>query len=106
VHGRHSSNNLLVVEREGEPVLHTIDFPHARLAAGLDRAGLARDTARIARWILHERLWPREAATALFAAVAAEACPEPGHAPAFAAQMERELEHVLRIPSRRHPPRA
>jgi hypothetical protein len=108
VHRRHSSNNLLVVLRQGDPdpthpVLYTIDFPHATLGAGLDLDGLAADAARIARWILHEKLWSRAVVAEFFQAVAAEVRAEtpPGHD--LAALMARELEAVIRDPSARRP---
>ena len=101
VHRRHSSNNLLVVMQRGEPVLYTIDFPHATLGAGLDPAGLAVDVARIARWILHEKLWSRAAVQAFFEAVAAEVRDESPPGDDLAARMARELEAVIRDPSAR-----
>jgi hypothetical protein len=101
VHRRHSSNNLLVVMQQGEPVLYTIDFPHATLGEGLDTAGLAADAARIARWILHEKLWSRATVQAFFAAVAAEVKGETPPGEDLAARMARELEAVIRDPSAR-----
>jgi hypothetical protein len=101
VHHRHSSNNLLVVMQHGEPLLYTIDFPHATLGAGLDTAGLAADAARIARWILHEKLWSRAAVQSFFEAVAAEVRAETPPGDDLAARMSRELEAVIRDPSAR-----
>jgi hypothetical protein len=101
VHQRHSSNNLLVVMQQGEPILYTIDFPHATLGAGLDTAGLAADVARIARWILHEKLWSRAAVQSFFEAVAAEVRAETPPGDDLAACMSRELEAVIRDPSAR-----
>jgi hypothetical protein len=103
VHHRHSSNNLLVVSPDGDPLLHTIDFSHATLDEGLEPGGLAGDVARIARWILHERLWSRAAVQAFFESVAAEARPEVPDPAAFVQRMDRELEAVLRDPSARDP---
>jgi hypothetical protein len=103
VHGRHSSENLLVVTRGGEPVLYTIDFPFAHLGSGLDPAGLARDVARIAHRILQEKAWPRETVLAFFQAVASEACSESGPRAALAAQMARELEAVTQALASRRP---
>lgn len=101
VHQRHSSNNLLVVERQGAPVLYTIDFPHARLGAGLDLAGLACDVARIARWILHEQIWSRANVQAFFEAVASEVRDQTPPGEDFTARMGRELEAAIRDPSAR-----
>jgi len=101
VHRRHSSNNLLVVMQRGEPILYTIDFAHATLGAGLDPAGLAVDTARIARWILHEKLWSRATVQAFFEAVSAEVRAETPPGDDLAARMARELEAVIRDPSAR-----
>lgn len=101
VHRRHSSNNLLVVMQRGEPVLHTIDFPHATFGKGLDLQGLACDVARIARWILHEQIWSRESVHAFFAAVAAEVRAETPAGEDLVARMDRELEAVIRNPSAR-----
>ena len=101
VHHRHSSNNLLVVMQHGEPVLYTIDFPHATLGDALDTSGLAADVARIARWILHERLWSRETVQDFFEAVAAEVRGETPPGDDLAARMARELEAVIRDPSAR-----
>ena len=103
VHHRHSSNNLLVVMQHGEPILYTIDFPHATLGAGLDAAGLAADVARIARWILHEKLWSRRAVQDFFEAVAAEVQEATPPGDDLAARMARELEAVIRDPSARRP---
>jgi hypothetical protein len=101
VHHRHSSNNLLVVMQHGEPVLYTIDFPHATVGAALDSAGLAADVARIARWILHEKLWSRGTVQDFFEAVAAEVKGETPPDEDLAARMARELEAVIRDPSAR-----
>jgi hypothetical protein len=103
VHHRHSSNNLLVVMQRGEPVLYTIDFPHATLGAGLDPAGFAVDVARIARWILHEKLWSRATVRDFFEAAAAEVRAETPPGEDLAARMARELEAVIRDPSARRP---
>jgi hypothetical protein len=105
VHHRHSSNNLLVVMQNGEPLLYTIDFPHATLGAGLDVAGLSVDVARIARWILHEELWSRASVQAFFEAVAAEIRGESPPGEDLVARMGRELEAVIRDPSVRPPAR-
>jgi hypothetical protein len=101
VHRRHSSNNLLVVMQHGEPVLYTIDFPHASLGTGLDLNGLACDVARIARWILHEKIWSRASVQAFFEAVAAEVREPTPPGEDLAARMGRELEAVIRDPSAR-----
>jgi hypothetical protein len=101
VHRRHSSNNLLVVMQQGDPILYTIDFPHATLADGLDTEGLANDVARIARWILHEKLWSLAAVQSFFEAVAAEVRAETPPGEDLAARMSRELEAVIRDPSAR-----
>ncbi len=101
VHHRHSSNNLLVVMQHGEPLLYTIDFPHATLGEALDAAGLAVDVARIARWILHEKLWSRATVQEFFEAVAAEVRGETPPGEDLAARMARELEAVTRDPSAR-----
>jgi hypothetical protein len=106
VHHRHSSNNLLVVMQNGEPVLYTIDFPHASLGAGLDLGGLAVDVARIARWILHEKLWSRASVQAFFEAVAHEVRDETPPGDDLAAIMALELEAVIRDPSARPPAHA
>jgi hypothetical protein len=49
VHGRHSTNNLLLVPRDGrEPEVQAIDFAYSRLGAGFDPDGFAWDVARVA----------------------------------------------------------
>ena len=49
VHGRHSSNTLLLVRRDGgEPEIQTIDFAYSSLGVGLDPDGFAWDVARVA----------------------------------------------------------
>lgn len=103
VHHRHSSNNILVVMQHGMPTLYTIDFPHATLGVGLDPAGLASDVARIARWILHENLWPRATVHDFFEAVAAEVRDETPPGDDLAACMDRELEALIRDPRARRP---
>ncbi len=101
VHRRHSSNNLMVVEQNGEPLLYTIDFAHATLGPGLNLPGLACDVARIARWILHEQIWSRASVQGFFEAVAADVRTETPPGEDFVAQMDRELEAVIRDPSAR-----
>jgi hypothetical protein len=101
VHRRHSSNNLLVVMQHGEPVLYTIDFPHASLGPDLDLPGLACDVARIARWILREQIWSRASVQAFFEAVAAEVRSQTPAGEDFAARIGDELEAVIRDPSAR-----
>jgi hypothetical protein len=100
-HRRHSSNNLLVVEERGEPVLYTIDFAHATLEAGLSLSGLACDTARIARWLLREQIWSRANAHAFFEAIAAEVREQTPSGVDFVASIDSELEAVIRNPSAR-----
>jgi len=101
VHRRHSSNNLLVIEERGEPRLYTIDFAHATLEAGLNLPGLACDVARIARWLLIEKIWTREAAERFFEAVAGEVRAEAPPGEDYVARIGRELEAVIRDPSAR-----
>ena len=101
VHRRHSSNNLLVLEERGEPRLYTIDFAHATLEAGLNLPGLACDAARIARWLLIEKIWSRDSAERFFEAVALEVRGETPPGEDFVARMGRELEAVIRDPSAR-----
>ena len=101
VHRRHSSNNLLVVMQHGEPVLYTIDFPYASLGPDLDLPGLARDVARIARWLLREQIWSRASVQAFFEAVAAEVRAQTPPGEDFAARIGGELEAVIRDPSAR-----
>ncbi len=101
VHRRHSSNNLLVVEEHGEPLLYTIDFAHATLESGLSLPGLACDTARIARWLLREQIWSRVNVLAFFEAVAAEVRDQTPSGVDFVARIEAELEAVIRNPSAR-----
>lgn len=49
VHGRHSTNNLLLVPRDGgEPEIQAIDFAYSSLGVGFDPDGFARDVARVA----------------------------------------------------------
>lgn len=49
VHGRHSTNNLLLVPRDGgEPEIQVIDFAYSSLGVGFDPGGFARDVARVA----------------------------------------------------------
>jgi hypothetical protein len=106
VHHRHSSNNLLVVMQGDEPLLYTIDFAYATLGDGLDAAGLARDAARIARWLLREAIWPREAALVFFDAVAAQVHAERAGREQLALRMRADLEAVIQDPSARRPARA
>jgi hypothetical protein len=101
VHRRHSSNNLLVVMQRGEPVLYTIDFPHASLGPDLDLPGLACDVARIARWILREQIWSRASVQAFFEAVASEVRAQTPAGEDFAARIGGELEAAIRDPSAR-----
>jgi hypothetical protein len=101
VHRRHSSNNLLVLEEHGEPVLFTIDFAHATLEPGLSLPGLACDTARIARWLLREQIWSRANVQAFFEAVASEVRDQTPSGVDFVARIESELDAVIRNPSAR-----
>jgi hypothetical protein len=101
VHRRHSSNNLMVLEQDGEPLLYTIDFAHATLEPGLSLPGLACDAARIARWILHEQIWSRASVHGFFTAVADEVRKETPAGDDFVACLDAELEAVIRNPSAR-----
>ena len=101
VHHRHSSNNLLVVMQHGEPVLYTIDFPHATLGAALDSAGLAGDVARIARWILHEQLLVARNVRLLRNGREPRCAEQTPSGDDFARASARELEAVTRNPSAR-----
>ncbi|MCH7707327.1 MAG: hypothetical protein IH884_02495 [Myxococcales bacterium] len=62
VHGRHSTNNLLLVPRHGgEPEIQVIDFAYSSLGEGLDPDGYEGDVARVAvAMVLRGRLERRK----------------------------------------------
>ena len=101
VHGRHSGDNLLVVEGPGGPAFETIDFAYSRLADGFDERGFVADVVRIAATLVLTAACSRQAASELLDAVA-RAGWSPPQAPRARAHLDRELERFLaRIPPRR-----
>lgn len=96
VHGRHSSENLLVAPSgAGGVEVYVIDFAYSRLGDGLDPDGLVRDAARVAHRLLHDRACSPEAVTTLFAGIAARAWPDPEEAFRRRGQLARELAAAL-----------
>ena len=70
VHGRHSSENILVGTGAEGPIFYTIDFAYSRLTDRFDAAGFSRDTARIAHWLWHEQVYSDATLTRFFLHVA------------------------------------
>jgi tRNA A-37 threonylcarbamoyl transferase component Bud32 len=56
IHGRHSSDNLLVAARGASPEIYTIDFAYSKLVEGVDESAYANDVGRIVHWLWHERI--------------------------------------------------
>jgi hypothetical protein len=100
VHGRHSSENLLVTPRPGGVDLWVIDFAYSRLADDLDAEGLVEDAARVAHRLLHERVCSREAMAALFERLARRAWPDPQEASRRRAALAAALDAALRSQSK------
>ncbi len=95
VHGRHSSENILV-DSSGEstgapPVFYMIDFAFSRLGHGFDADGFIRDLARIAHWLWHEQVLDPAQMDALFACVARRAWDGAEEQSVRASQMSDEL---------------
>lgn len=67
VHGRHSSDNLLVDSRGAQPQIYTIDFAYSQLGEGFDESAYVRDVARMAHWLWHEEACTAEALSQLLA---------------------------------------
>ncbi|MFP8878290.1 MAG: lipopolysaccharide kinase InaA family protein [Myxococcota bacterium] len=70
VHGRHSSENILVDTSGDQPVFYAIDFAFSRLGRGFDANGFVRDIGRIAHWLWHEQVLDATQMRALFESVA------------------------------------
>ena len=94
VHGRHSSENILV---DDEGTFYTIDFSHAQLFPGYRERGFMQDVARIGARLVLERACSREAARALFAATIAAA----PTATLTVSDIDAECERVLTESKRR-----
>lgn len=95
VHGRHSSENLLVTEAAAGAELHVIDFAYSRLGPGLDSGGLVDDAARVAHRLLHEGACSRRAVERLFDRIA-ELAWSPTEASGRRAALDRRLAAALR----------
>lgn len=94
VHGRHSSENILV----GDPLkFYVIDFSHAQLFEHLQAEAFMRDVGRIGARLIIESACTREVTTQLFEAVA-NAVPAGQVSPG---PMHDELEYVLTRSKRR-----
>jgi len=91
VHGRHSSDNILVDSSGATPVFYTIDFAFSRLRPGFDGDGFVRDLARIAHWLWHEQVLDPRTIDELFECVAARAWDVPNERAQRVSQMQREL---------------
>ena len=68
VHGRHSSENILVT---APPVFHTIDFSHAKIFKTFYATGFLGDLTRVAARLKLERAWSDDFIGRLFDEVAA-----------------------------------
>ncbi len=97
IHGRHSSDNILVESSGEEPVFYTIDFAYSRLNSGFDEAGFVRDVARIAHWLWHEKVCSDAALERFFERVAQSAWPEQRTTRSRSKQMLVELERWKRL---------
>jgi RIO-like serine/threonine protein kinase len=92
IHGRHSSDNILVDSGGEEPVFYAIDFAYSRLNSGFDEAGFVRDVARIAHWLWHEKVCSDAALERFFERVAQSAWPDQPTSRSRSKQMLVELE--------------
>ena len=98
VHGRHSSENILVTDLNGTAEFSVIDFSHAQLRKQFAATGFARDVARIGSRLIHERACDQATVMALFDVVARTAWPEPAR---WRQAIEREFAHILKISKQR-----
>jgi len=91
VHGRHSSENILVDSSGDLPVFYTIDFAFSRLGDGFDANGFVRDVARIAHWLCHEQVLDPPQVQALFECVARRAWDSAPEQSARVSRLGKEL---------------
>ncbi len=91
VHGRHSSDNILVDSSGDLPVFYTIDFAFSRLGDGFDANGFVRDVTRIAHWLWHEQVLDPPQMEALFECVARRAWDSVSEQSTRVSQMGKEL---------------
>ncbi len=91
VHGRHSSENILVDTRAEQPAFYAIDFAFSRLGSGFDANGFIRDLARIAHWLWHEQILDPSQMQALFECVARRAWETVSERTGRVSQMNEEL---------------
>lgn len=96
VHGRHSSENVLVDSAGEGPAFYTIDFAYSRLTSEFDDAGFVRDVARIAQWLCYETVVSNAALERFFERVAGRAWSDPRIAEARSKQMLAELRRWKR----------
>jgi hypothetical protein len=96
VHGRHSSENILVGQ-DGK--FYTIDFSHAQIMNGFSGSGFAFDAARIGARLIMSHACSREAVMVLFDEIVRVGAPDVTAAGRM--QMEAECDHILAISKRR-----
>jgi tRNA A-37 threonylcarbamoyl transferase component Bud32 len=97
VHGRHSSENILVDSRGEEPVFYAIDFAYSRLESEMDELGFVRDVARIAQWLWHESVLSESALELFFERVARSAWSDPQLVQTHSKQMIVEFQRWRRV---------
>jgi RIO-like serine/threonine protein kinase len=91
VHGRHSSENILVDTRGAAPSFYVIDFAYARLGQGFDADGFVRDLARIVHWLWHKQILDPTQTDSLFECVTHRAFATASERTARVSQMNEEL---------------
>lgn len=94
VHGRHSSENLLVRFVKGDLEVQTIDFAYASLADGFQDQEFIEDAARVARRLLLENACSEETVLRLFDHVARLAWPDAAEAARGRARLRERLESL------------
>lgn len=97
VHGRHSSENILVDAHGDRPSFYSIDFAFSRLGRGLDANGFVRDLGRIAHWLRHEQVLDPTQTETLFECVARRAFGTASERTERVSQMNQELRRWKRI---------
>lgn len=97
VHGRHSSENILVVAGDSLPEFYAIDFAYSKLRRRFDPRGFERDVARIAHWLWHEEICKAEDLERFFAAVTERAWPAEGPRGAHSGRIHAEFERWQRV---------
>ncbi len=95
VHGRHSSENILVVPKDGGVEFQVIDFAYARLGDRFDAPGFSGDVVRIALYLVLTEACSRKRAEEFLVRAAAVAWQDADGAARWRERMDRDLARRL-----------